>query len=139
MKLSKRKCLYIVCGVIIAICIGVNIHRQSVQREAMLIEAHYKSIYGVEKKQQLAALQSMYGDLVYDIKDYHKSDEWREGRLKELCMLLDFNYGYHGQHFMINDFAEINRKHHSEDMDILREKAEQCAKAAETKARAEGK
>ena len=139
MKLTKRKCLYIMCGVIIAICIGVNIHRQNVQHEAMQIEAHYKSIYGVEKKQQLAALQSMYEDLVYDIKDYRKSDEWREGRLKELCILLDFNYGYHGQHFVINDFAEINRKHRSEDMDILCEKAEQCAKTAEAKARAEGK
>ena len=135
MKLTKRKCLYTVCGIIIAFCIGVNIHRQNVQHEILKIEARYKSIYGVEKKQQLAALQSMYEDLVYDIKDYRKSDEWRAGRLKELCLLLDFNYDYHGQHFMINDFAEINRKHRSEDMEILREKAEQCA----AKARAEGK
>ena len=60
----------------------------------MRIESHYKSIYGVKKKEQLAALQSMYDGLVSDIKNYRKSNEWREERLKELCSLLGYRNYY---------------------------------------------
>ena len=64
MKLTKRQYLYAICGIIVICCIGINTYRQNQRREVMRIEAHYKSIYGVEKKEQLAALQSMYDELV---------------------------------------------------------------------------
>lgn len=135
MKLTKRQYLYAICGVIIVCCIGVNIHRQNQQREAMRIEAHYKSIYGVEKKEQLVALQSMYDGLVNDIKDFRKNTEWREQRLKELCDLLGYR-NYYGCYW-VDDFAEVQREHRDDDKYEMINIAEQRAKEAEAKARAE--
>lgn len=136
MKLTKRQYLYAICGIIIIFCIGVNIYRQNRHREAMRIESHYKSIYGVEKKEQLAALQFVYDGLVNDIKDYRKSDEWREERLNELCSMLGYR-NYYGCYWL-NDFAEIQRKHRNDDYEVMIDIAERHAKAAEDKARKEG-
>ncbi len=136
MKLTKRQYLYAICGAIIICCIGVNVYRQHRLREAMRIESHYKSIYGVEKKEQLAALQFMYDGLVNDIKDFHKSDEWREERLNELCSMLGYR-NYYGCYWL-NDFAELQRKHRNDDYEVMIDIAERHAKAAEVKARKEG-
>ena len=135
MKLTKHQFLYVACGIVIACCIGINIHRQNRQNEAMQAEAHYKSIYGVERREQLAALQSIYDGLVSDIKDYRKSNEWREERLKELCSLLGYR-NYYGCYW-IDDFAEAQRKHRDDDKEEMINIAEQHAKAAEAKARSE--
>lgn len=135
MKLTKRQYLYAICGIIVICCIGINTYRQNQRREVMRIEAHYKSIYGVEKKEQLAALQSMYDELVSDIKNYRKSNEWREERLKELCDLLGYR-NYYGCYW-VDDFAEVQRKHRDEDKEEMINIAERHAKAAEAEARAE--
>lgn len=135
MKLTKRQYLYAICGIIVICCIGINTYRQNQRREAMRIEAHYKSIYGVEKKKQLAALQSMYDELVSDIKNYRKSNEWREERLKELCDLLGYR-NYYGCYW-VDDFAEVQRKHRDEDKEEMMHIAERHAKAAEAEAHSE--
>lgn len=135
MKLTKRQYLYVICGIIVICCIGINTYRQNQWREAMRIEAHYKSIYGVEKKEQLVALQSMYDELVGDIKNYRKSNEWREERLKELCSLLGYR-NYYGCYW-VDDFAEVQRKHRDEDKEEMINIAERHAKAAEAEARSE--
>ncbi len=135
MKLTKRQYLYAICGIIVICCIGINTCRQNQRREVMRIEAHYKSIYGVEKKEQLAALQSMYDELVSDIKNYRKSNEWRDERLKELCDLLGYR-NYYGCYW-VDDFAEVQRKHRDEDKEEMINIAKRRAKEAETKARAE--
>lgn len=135
MKLTKRQYLYIICGIIVICCIGINTYRQNQRREAMRIEAHYKSIYEVEKKEQLAALQSMYDGLVIDIKNYRKSNEWREERLKGLCSLLGYR-NYYGCYW-VDDFAEVQRKHRNEDKEEMINIAERHAKAAEARARSE--
>lgn len=135
MKLTKRKILYSVCAVIVACCVCVNLNRERKEREAMAIEARYKSIYETEKREALNSLKYRYEELVREITDRRKSYQWREERLDDLCALLGFKYGYHGQHFMINDFAEINREHRAGDMRIMREAAELRAEEAERKAR----
>lgn len=135
MKLTKRQYLYVICGIIVICCIGINTYRQNQRREAMRIEVHYKSIYGVEKNEQLATLQSMYDGLVSDINNYRKSDEWREERLKELCSLLGYR-NYHGCYW-VDDFVEVQRKHRDEDKEEMINIAERHAKAAEAKARSE--
>lgn len=136
MKLTKRQYFYAICGIIIICCIVINTYRQNQRREAMRIEAHYKSIYGVEKKEQLAALQSMYDGLVSDIKNYRKSNEWREKRMNELKELLDFPCYYHDIYWL-DEFIEAQRKHRDDDKYQMIEIAERHAKTAEAKARSE--
>lgn len=135
MKLTKRKILYIACAAIVIVCISVNIYRQNQWHEKHRIESQYKSVYCTEYKSELAALQSMYSNIVSDINNRNKSTQWREERLEELCRLLGFYNGYHGEYFMIDDFREYNRKYQSEDNRIMVEIAERNAKAAEQKAR----
>lgn len=135
MKLTKRQFFYTICGVMVITCIAVNVNRQNKWMEFERIESYYKSVYGMERKQELTALKYMYDELVDEIKDYSKSDSWREERLEELCDLLGFNYGYHGQSFMIDDFHKYNSKYRDEDERIMIEIAEREAKAAEQKAR----
>lgn len=136
MKLTKRQYLYAICGIIVICCIAINTYRQNQWREAMRIEAHYKSIYGVEKKEQLAALQSMYDGLVSDIKNYRKSNEWREERMNELKELLEFPYYYHDIYWL-DEFIEAQRKHRADDKAQMIGIAERYAKAAEVEARSE--
>lgn len=136
MKLTKRQYLYVICGIIVICCIGINTYRQNQRREAMRIEARYKSIYGVEKKEQLAAIQSMYDELVSDIKNYRKSNEWREERMNELKELLEFPYYYHDIYWL-DEFIEAQRKHREDDKAQMIGIAERRAKAAEAKARSE--
>lgn len=134
MKLTKRQYLYAICGIIVIYCIGLNTYRQNQQREAMQIEAHYKFIYGVEKKDQLATLQSMYDGLVSDIKNYRKSNEWRKERMNEIKELLEFPYYYHDIYWL-DEFIEAQRKHREDDIAQMIGIAERHAKAAEAKAR----
>lgn len=136
MKLTKRQYLYASCGIIVICYTGINTYRQNQRREAMRIEAHYKSIYGVEKKEQLAALQSMYDGLVSDIKNYRKSNEWREERMNELKGLLEFPYYYHDIYWL-DEFIEAQRKHREDDKAQMIGIVERHAKAAEAEARSE--
>lgn len=136
MKLTKRQYLYAICGIIVICCIAINTYRQNQRREAMRIEAHYKSIYRVEKKEQLAALQSMYDGLVSDIKNYRKSNEWRKKRMNELKELLEFPYYYHDIYWL-DEFIDAQRKHRNDDKAQMIGIAERHAKAAEVEARSE--
>lgn len=135
MKITKRQALYSICFIIIACCVCLNLNRDRKHREAASIEASYRAIYETERKQELSALQRRYDDLVSEISDRRKTDQWRETRLKELCEMLGFDYGYHGQHFLINDFANLNREYRGEDLSMLRKIAEHRAKIAEQQAR----
>lgn len=78
----------------------------------------------------------MYDGLVSDIKNYRKSNEWREERMNELKELLEFPYYYHDIYWL-DEFIEAQRKHREDDKAQMIGIAERHAKAAKAVARFE--